>query len=100
MDYNTTNTRLFTGELITCMIKMTVKSLSQLARQMKKYPQSLVNVRVTDKYRVEEDVDVQEVMTRVEGEMNGEGRILVRPSGTEPLVRVMVEAATDEAAQH
>ena len=55
-------------------------------------------MRVTDKYRVEENVDVQEVMTRVEVEMNGEGRILVRPSGTEPLVRVMVEAATDEAA--
>ncbi|KAB2205515.1 phosphoglucosamine mutase, partial [Staphylococcus epidermidis] len=42
---------------------------------------------------------VKEVMTKVEGEMNGEGRILVRPSGTEPLVRVMVEAATDEDAE-
>ncbi|MDI1799088.1 phosphoglucosamine mutase, partial [Staphylococcus aureus] len=63
------------------------------------YPQSLINVRVTDKYRVEENVDVKEVMTKVEVEMNGEGRILVRPSGTEPLVRVMVEAATDEDAE-
>ncbi|MCO6060851.1 phosphoglucosamine mutase, partial [Pseudomonas sp. MOB-449] len=52
-----------------------------------------------DKYRVEENVDVKEVMTKVEVEMNGEGRILVRPSGTEPLVRVMVEAATDEDAE-
>ncbi|MDI6963968.1 phosphoglucosamine mutase, partial [Escherichia coli] len=60
---------------------------------------SLINVRVTDKYRVEENVDVKEVMTKVEVEMNGEGRILVRPSGTEPLVRVMVEAATDEDAE-
>ncbi|MBU7139562.1 phosphoglucosamine mutase, partial [Staphylococcus aureus] len=42
---------------------------------------------------------VKEVMTKVEVEMNGEGRILVRPSGTEPLVRVMVEAATDEDAE-
>ncbi|HDK4867482.1 TPA: phosphoglucosamine mutase, partial [Staphylococcus aureus] len=75
------------------------KSLSELAGQMKKYPQSLINVRVTDKYRVEENVDVKEVMTKVEVEMNGEGRILVRPSGTEPLVRVMVEAATDEDAE-
>ncbi|EUR84136.1 phosphoglucosamine mutase, partial [Staphylococcus aureus M0021] len=50
-------------------------------------------------YRVEENVDVKEVMTKVEVEMNGEGRILVRPSGTEPLVRVMVEAATDEDAE-
>ncbi len=60
---------------------------------MKKYPQSLITC-VTDKYRVEENVDVKEVMTKVEVEMNGEGRILVRPSGTEPLVRVMVEATT------
>ena len=66
---------------------------------MKKYPQSLINVKVTDKYRVEENIHVQEVMTKVETEMNGEGRILVRPSGTEPLVRVMVEAATNEDAQ-
>ena len=66
---------------------------------MKTYPQSLINVRVTDKYRVEENIDVKEVMTKVEVEMNGEGRILVRPSGTEPLVRVMVEASTDEDAQ-
>ncbi len=42
---------------------------------------------------------LKEVMTKVEVEMNGEGRILVRPSGTEPLVRVMVEAATDEDAE-
>ena len=54
---------------------------------------------MTDKYRVEENIDVKEVMTKVEVEMNGEGRILVRPSGTEPLVRVMVEASTDEDAQ-
>ena len=54
---------------------MTGKSLSELAGQMKKYPQSLINVRVTDKYRVEENVDVKEVMTKVEVEMNGEGRI-------------------------
>src|SRR5699024_8264222 len=88
MDYNTTGEGLYPGVQLASIIKMTGKSLSQLARQMKKYPQSLVNVRVTDKYRVEENVDVQEVMTRVEVEMNGEGRILVRPSGTEPLVRV------------
>ncbi|MET1419640.1 phosphoglucosamine mutase, partial [Staphylococcus aureus] len=43
--------------------------------------------------------DVKKVMDEVETEMNGEGRILVRPSGTEPLVRVMVEASTDEDAQ-
>ena len=60
---------------------MTGKSLSGISWTNEKYPQSLINVRVTDKYRVEENVDVKEVMTKVEVEMNGEGRILVRPSG-------------------
>ena len=99
MDYNTTGDGLLTGVQLASVIKMSGKSLSELAAQMKKYPQSLINVRVTDKYRVEENIHVQEVMTKVETAMNGEGRILVRPSGTEPLVRVMVEAATDEDAQ-
>ncbi|TEB41059.1 phosphoglucosamine mutase, partial [Flavobacterium circumlabens] len=48
---------------------------------------------------VEENAKVSEIMTKVEVEMNGEGRILVRPSGTEPLVRVMVEAKTEEDAE-
>ncbi|WP_145468393.1 phosphoglucosamine mutase [Staphylococcus pettenkoferi] len=99
MDYNTTGDGLLTGVQLASVIKLTGKKLSELAAQMKKYPQSLVNVKVTDKHRVEENVAVQEEMTKVEVVMNGEGRILVRPSGTEPLVRVMVEAATDEKAQ-
>lgn len=80
-------------------MKRSGKSLSELAAQMKKYPQSLVNVRVSDKHGVEQNADVKAVMQEVESEMNGEGRILVRPSGTEPLVRVMVEAKTDEDAE-
>src|SRR5699024_9969652 len=99
MDYNTTGDGLLTGVQLESIIKMTGKRLSQLAKQMKKYPQSLINIRVKNKYRVEENIDVEEVMTRIEVNMNGEGRILVRPSGTEPLVRVMVEAATDEDAK-
>lgn len=99
MDYNTTGDGLLTGVQLASVIKLTGKKLSELAAQMKKYPQSLVNVKVTDKHRVEENVAVQEEMTKVEVDMNGEGRILVRPSGTELLVRVMVEAATDEKAQ-
>ncbi|MGV3042901.1 phosphoglucosamine mutase [Staphylococcus rostri] len=98
MDYNTTGDGLLTGVQLAAVVKRSGKKLSELAAQMKKYPQSLVNVRVTDKYGVEDNADVKEVMSRVEVEMNGEGRILVRPSGTEPLVRVMVEAKTDEDA--
>lgn len=98
MDYNTTGDGLLTGVHLAAVVKRSVKKLSELAGQMKKYPQSLVNVRVTDKYGVEDNQDVKAVMDEVEAEMNGEGRILVRPSGTEPLVRVMVEAKTDEDA--
>jgi phosphoglucosamine mutase len=60
------------------------------------FPQKLINIRVTDKYAVTENEKVAAVIAEVEQEMNGNGRILVRPSGTEPLVRVMVEASTTE----
>ncbi|MDT4255954.1 phosphoglucosamine mutase [Staphylococcus haemolyticus] len=99
MDYNTTGDGLLTGVQLAAVIKMSGKPLSELAAQMKKYPQSLINVKVTDKHHVEDNEDVKKMMDEVETEMNGEGRILVRPSGTEPLVRVMVEASTDEDAQ-
>lgn len=99
MDYNTTGDGLLTGIQLAAVVKRSGKSLSELAAQMKKYPQSLVNVRVSDKHGVEQNTDVKAVMQEVESEMNGEGRILVRPSGTEPLVRVMVEAKTDEDAE-
>lgn len=99
MDYNTTGDGLLTGIQLAAVVKRSGKSLSELAAQMKKYPQSLVNVRVSDKHGVEQNADVKAVMQDVENEMNGEGRILVRPSGTEPLVRVMVEAKTDEDAE-
>jgi len=99
MDYNTTGDGLLTGAHLASIVKRSGKSLSDLTSKMKKYPQKLVNVRVSDKYGVEENAKVSEIMTKVEVEMNGEGRILVRPSGTEPLVRVMVEAKTEEDAE-
>lgn len=70
--------------------------MSELAAEMEKFPQLLVNVKVSDKYKVEENEKVKAVIQEVEKEMNGDGRILVRPSGTEPLVRVMAEAKTKE----
>ena len=79
------------------VMKRTRKPLSELAKEMKKYPQKLVNVRVKDKYHVTENEKVKEAIQEVEKDMAGNGRVLVRPSGTEPLVRVMVEAPTMEA---
>ena len=96
LDYNTTGDGLLTGLQLVNIMNETKKPLSQLASEMKKYPQKLVNVRVTDKHGVTANAKVQEVIRAVESEMNGNGRILVRPSGTEPLVRVMAEAPTAE----
>ncbi|MBO1911198.1 phosphoglucosamine mutase, partial [Microvirga sp. 3-52] len=64
--------------------------------EMTIYPQELINVRVTDKNAVTANESVAKVIAEVEKEMAGNGRVLVRPSGTEPLVRVMVEAPTIE----
>lgn len=97
LDYNTTGDGLLTGLQLVNTMKRTKKPLSELAKAMKKFPQKLVNVRVTDKHHVTDNEKVKEVIQQVEAEMNGNGRILVRPSGTEPLVRVMAEAPTAEA---
>jgi len=96
LDYNTTGDGLLTGLQLVNIMKLTGKKLSELANEMTKYPQLLINVKVTDKHRVTENEKVSEIISAVEEEMNGNGRILVRPSGTEPLVRVMAEAPTEE----
>ncbi|KQU19382.1 phosphoglucosamine mutase [Peribacillus butanolivorans] len=96
LDYNTTGDGLLTGLQLVNIMSETQKPLSELANEMKKYPQTLINVKVTDKHAVTDNEKVQEVIKDVEAEMEGNGRILVRPSGTEPLVRVMAEAPTVE----
>lgn len=72
------------------------KTLAQLTEAVDIYPQLLINVRVTDKKKAQEDADVQKAVKEVEEALGDEGRILVRESGTEPVVRVMVEAKSDE----
>jgi phosphoglucosamine mutase len=99
LDYNTTGDGLLTGLQLANIMKVTGKPLSELAGEMKKYPQVLVNIRVTDKHHVTDNQKVKEVIEQVEAEMNGNGRILVRPSGTEPLVRVMAEAPSAELCE-
>lgn len=96
LDYNTTGDGLLTGLQLVNIMKVTGKKLSELASEMTVYPQELVNVRVTDKHAVTENERVATIIADVEKEMEGNGRVLVRPSGTEPLVRVMVEAPTNE----
>ena len=72
------------------------KSLSELASGMKRYPQILENVRVRDKAMTIGDEDVQDAVQRAADRLGSSGRILVRESGTEPVVRVMVESPTEE----
>lgn len=88
-----------TGDGILTAIKMMEvilekrQPLSKLAEPVHIYPQVLENIRVKDKRTVREDADVQIAIRQVEKELGKEGRILVRESGTEPVMRVMVEAA-------
>lgn len=96
LDYNTTGDGLLTGLQLVNIMKATGRTLSDLASEMSIYPQQLVNVRVTDKHAVTVNTKVANVIAEVEKEMDGDGRVLVRPSGTESLVRVMVEATTKE----
>lgn len=72
------------------------KKMSELAEPLKIYPQVLENIRVTDKKAAQQDSDVQAAVKAVAQELSESGRILVRESGTEPLVRVMVEASDED----
>ncbi|EBF5182673.1 phosphoglucosamine mutase [Listeria monocytogenes] len=96
LDHNTTGDGLLSGIQLINVMKATGKKLSELAAEMKTFPQKLENIRVSDKNHVTDNPKVSKVIGEVEAEMAGNGRVLVRPSGTEPLVRVMVEAATKE----
>lgn len=99
LDYNTTGDGLLSGLQLVNIMKITGKKLSELANEMTIFPQKLVNIRVTDKHGVTDNALVAEKIAEVERDMDGDGRVLVRPSGTEPLVRVMVEAPSAEACE-
>ncbi|WP_027725293.1 phosphoglucosamine mutase [Tuberibacillus calidus] len=99
LDFSTTGDGMLSALQLVNIMKATGKKLSELASEVQKYPQKLVNIKVTDKNAVAENPRVAEIIRQVEQEMAGNGRVLVRPSGTEPLVRVMVEAETEEACE-
>ena len=81
-------------KLLEC-VRETGKSLEELSKGLRIYPQLLENVEVKDKNVVLQDQEIADFIAAREAELNGNGRILVRPSGTEPLIRVMVEAESD-----
>ncbi|MEG3336027.1 phosphoglucosamine mutase [Streptococcus suis] len=97
MDYNTTGDGQLTAVQLTKIMKETGKKLSELAAEVTIFPQKLVNIRVENsmKDKAMEVPAIAAIIEKMEAEMAGNGRILVRPSGTEPLLRVMAEAPTD-----
>ncbi|MHC5373847.1 phosphoglucosamine mutase [Enterococcus sp. LJL120] len=100
LDYNTTGDGMLSGIQLLNVMKETGKKLSELASEVTIYPQELVNIRVSNKDGAMEVPAIKAVIEEAEAEMNGEGRILVRPSGTEPLLRVMAEAPTHEQVDY
>lgn len=99
-DWATTGDGLLTGLQLLAALHASDLTLSQLvANGMKKYPQVLINVPDVDKTACSSNAGVQQAVAEVEAKLAGSGRVLLRPSGTEPLVRVMIEASDSAQAQ-
>jgi phosphoglucosamine mutase len=99
LDHATTGDGLLTGIQLLATVAQRRRALSDLASVMTKYPQVLVNVHVADKARVVESADLAAAVAAASAELGDAGRVLVRPSGTEPAVRVMVEAVEPAQAR-
>ncbi len=100
LDYNTTGDGLLSGIQLMSVMKETGKTLSELTSEIEEYPQKLVNIKVSDKNGAMDVPAIKTIIEEVEQEMSGDGRVLVRPSGTEPLLRVMAEAPTKEKVDY
>ncbi|MFE0513437.1 phosphoglucosamine mutase [Streptomyces sp. NPDC058964] len=99
LDHATTGDGTLTGLLLAARVAQTGRSLKDLAGVMERLPQVLINVPDVDKSRVKTSADLAAAVTEAERELGETGRVLLRPSGTEPLVRVMVEAADIDQAR-
>ena len=93
LDYNPTGDGILTSLMLIKTILEENKNASELGSLVKKYPQTLVNAKVNSekKYDYEKDAEIKKAINELEKEFAGNGRVLIRPSGTEPLVRVMIE---------
>jgi len=98
-DHATTGDGILTGLHLAAEVVRSGRSLAELATVMTVYPQVLVNVRDVDRERLASDERIAEAVRRAEAELGDTGRVLLRPSGTEALVRVMVEAQEQDAAE-
>jgi phosphoglucosamine mutase len=98
-EHATTGDGILTGLHIAAELKRTDRTLAELAECMTVYPQVLVNVRGVDRSKVGDDPVLRQAVDQAEIALAGRGRVLLRPSGTEPVVRVMVEAADEQQAR-
>ena len=99
LDHATTGDGTLTSLHLLAQVAATGKPLAELAAVMSRLPQVLINVRGVDRAGVEACAPLQEAVRTAESELGGTGRVLLRPSGTEPVVRVMVEAADEAQAK-
>ena len=97
-EYATTGDGVLTGLQLAAQVARTGRSLKELAGVMEKLPQVLINVKGVDRSAVESNEPVQQAVAQAQLDLGETGRVLLRPSGTEPVVRVMVEAADTETA--
>ena len=98
LEHATTGDGTLTGLCLAARVAQTGRELRELADVMKRLPQALINVKGVNKDLVDGNAAVQQAVAEAEAELGDSGRVLLRKSGTEPLVRVMVEAATSEQA--
>lgn len=99
LDHNSTGDGLMTACQFLCAVRRSGRTVEDAIAIMKRFPQTLVNVRVRDKHALEGCVPVRDAVAAAEARMGSDGRVLVRTSGTEPVVRVMVEASRAETAR-
>jgi phosphoglucosamine mutase len=98
-EFATTGDGVLTGLHLVAEMARTGKSIAELASVMTVYPQVLVNVRDVDHHAMADDAEIAAAVRAAEAELGDTGRVLLRPSGTEPMVRVMVEAADQQVAE-
>lgn len=98
LDHNTTGDGALTAVQLVSVLQRKQKSLSELATAMERLPQVLVNVNVDEKTKkiYSDNAHIKSAVKEIESKLNGKGRVLIRPSGTEPLIRIMIEGEDQE----
>ena len=99
LEHNSTGDGLVTALQFLAACKRAGKSAGEAAKAMTRFPQTLINVRVKDKHAADGNQAIADAVAAAEAALGEDGRVLLRPSGTEPVVRVMVEAMDEQVAE-